>query len=152
MMKKKVLLFNPRSADSNHRIPNSILQVGGALRGKYEPVFVDGNAEQNPLESIISLIETEKPIAFGLTVMPGPQLTQAIPITKAIKEKYPDLTILWGGYFASNQYKSVLGSGWVDFVVDGPCDDMFEEFITKIEEGEKDFDFAYGFGFMLILI
>lgn len=137
---RKVLLFNPRSADSNHRIPNSILQVGGALRGKYEPVFVDGNAEQDPQERIISLIESEKPIVFGLTVMPGPQLKQAIPITKFIKEKYPDLTIIWGGYFASNQYKSVLDSGWVDYIIDGPCDDMFEAFVTKIEEGSKDFD------------
>jgi len=40
------------------------LQVGGALRGKYEPVFVDGNAEQDPQERIISLIESEKPIVF----------------------------------------------------------------------------------------
>lgn len=135
----KVLLFNPRSADASHRIPNSILQVGGALRGKFEPVFIDGNLEQDPQECIISLIESEKPIAFGITVMPGPQLKQAIPITKYVKEKYPHLPIIWGGYFASNQHKTVLESGWVDFVIDGPCDDMFEDFITSIQEGSNDF-------------
>lgn len=135
----KVILFNPRSADAKHRIPNSILQVGGALRGKYEPIFVDGNLEKNPLEQIINLIVKENPIAFGLTVMPGPQLKQAIPITKYIKEKFPKLPILWGGYFASNQHKIVLESGWVDFIIDGPCDDMLVDLISAIESNSTNY-------------
>lgn len=135
----KVLLFNPRSADAKHRIPNSILQVGGALRGKFEPIFVDGNLEQNPQERIASWIEEEMPLAVGVTVMPGPQLKQAIPISKFIKTTYPQLPIIWGGYFASNQYKTVLDSGWVDFVVDGPCDDMLVTLLTGIHEGWDDF-------------
>ncbi len=134
-----VLLFNPRSADAKHRIPNSILQVGGALRGRYQPIFVDGNLEKNPLEKIVSLIEKDAPIAFGLTVMPGPQLKQAIPITKHIKEKFPLLPIIWGGYFASNQHKIVLESGWVDFIVDGPCDDMFADLISAIDSESTNF-------------
>ena len=39
---KKVILFNPKSARAKHRIPNSILQVGASIHGKYEYVFVDG--------------------------------------------------------------------------------------------------------------
>jgi len=42
---KKVILFNPRSAKHKHRIPNSILQIGAAIEGKFEYVFVDGDLE-----------------------------------------------------------------------------------------------------------
>ncbi len=42
-----IILFNPRSAKSKHRIPNSILQVGASINGRYDYVFVDGNLEQD---------------------------------------------------------------------------------------------------------
>ena len=48
----KVILFNPRSARAKHRIPNSILQVGAAIHGKHEYVFVDGNLERDPWNKI----------------------------------------------------------------------------------------------------
>ena len=48
----KVILFNPRSSNSKHRIPNSILQVGASIEGKYDYVFVDGNLENDPWEKI----------------------------------------------------------------------------------------------------
>ena len=39
----KVVLFNPRSANSKYRIPNSILQVGASIQDKFDYVLVDGN-------------------------------------------------------------------------------------------------------------
>ncbi|MCP5191389.1 MAG: hypothetical protein H6988_13515, partial [Pseudomonadales bacterium] len=41
----KVILFNPRSANAKYRIPNTILQLGAALEGHFDYVFVDGNRE-----------------------------------------------------------------------------------------------------------
>ena len=104
-MKNKLIIFNPRSANAKHRIPNSILQVGAAIHGKYDYVFVDGNLEKNPLDVICKYLKTGDFGYFCSTVMPGPQLKQAIPFTKNIKEDFPNIKIIWGGYFASNQYK-----------------------------------------------
>jgi len=50
----KVIHFNPRSAKSKHRIPNSILQIRAANESKYDYIFVDCNLENNPLEKIKS--------------------------------------------------------------------------------------------------
>ena len=36
---------------------------------------------------------------LAMTVMPGPQLTDAVPISKALKAEFPQLLIVWGGYF-----------------------------------------------------
>lgn len=135
-MPRKVILFNPRSANSKHRIPNSILQVGAAIHGRYEYVFVDGNLERDPWQTIEDYLKTGEFGYFGATVMPGPQLSQAIPISRKIREQYPDITNVWGGYFASNQNKVVLESGYVDYVINGPGDYAFPTLLDALEAGE----------------
>lgn len=133
-MSNKVIIFNPKSADGKHRIPNSILQVGASIHGKYEYVFVDGNIEKDPLVKILELLGTGEFKYFGATVMPGPQLKQAIPFTKEIKEKFPNTTTIWGGYFASNQYQSVVSSPYVDYIINGPGDKTFPELLDALEQ------------------
>jgi anaerobic magnesium-protoporphyrin IX monomethyl ester cyclase len=137
-LKNKVIIFNPRSANSKHRIPNSILQAGASIHGTYDYVFIDGNLEKDPWQKIEQYLKTGEFKYFGSTVMPGPQLRQAIPFTKKIKELYPDIITIWGGYFASNQYKSALHSNYVDFVINGPGDNAFPELLKALELGEKE--------------
>ncbi len=131
----KVILFNPRSANSKHRIPNSVLQVAASIDVDWEWVIVDGNREDDPWIKIKQYLDTGEYGFFGSTVMPGPQLRQAIPITRDIRLGYPAVKIIWGGYFASNQFGSVLNSGYVDFVVNGPGDQAFPELLQCITTG-----------------
>lgn len=128
----KVVLFNPRSANAKHRIPNSILQVGASIYGQFEFVIVDGNKETDPWQKINAYFATGEYGFWGCTVMPGPQLQQAIPYTKQIKERYPHVVTVWGGYFASNQFRVVMESGCVDFIVDGPGDKAFPALLDAL--------------------
>jgi anaerobic magnesium-protoporphyrin IX monomethyl ester cyclase len=132
----KVILFNPRSAQYKHRIPNSILQVGASIHGKYDYTFVDGNKENDPWQKIEALLKTGEYRYFGSTVMPGPQLRQAIPFTKKIKEAFPAVITIWGGYFASNQYKTSLRSGYVDYIVNGPGDITLPRLLDTLESNK----------------
>ena len=133
MTKEKILLFNPRSANAKHRIPNSILQVGASIHQKYEYVFVDGNLEKDPWRKIEAYFESGEFKYFCSTVMPGPQLKEAIPFSKKIKKQFPKTIVIWGGYFASNQYQSSLGSGYVNYIINGPGDIAFPSLITCLE-------------------
>ena len=126
------MLFNPRSARTNHRIPNSILAVAASIDGKYDYAIVDGNMEADPWPKIESYLATGEFSFFGSTSMPGPQLKQSIPISKKIRERYPDIKIIWGGYFPSNQPRSVLTSGFVDFIVNGPGDKCFPALLDAL--------------------
>lgn len=128
-----VLLFNPLATTHNARIPNSVLQIAASIDGKYNWVVVDGNIEKDSWGKIDSYLSKGNFKYFGCTVMPGPQLKQAIPFSKKIREKYPNIIIIWGGYFASNQYKVNLNSGFVDYVVNGPGDNTFPQLINAIE-------------------
>ena len=132
----KVLLFNPRSANSKPRIPNSILSIAASIEGVFDYVIVDGNMESDPAEKIFHYLQQDVFNYFGLTCMPGPQLKQAIPISKKIREQFPPIKIIWGGYFPSNQSTVVLNSGYVDFVVNGPGEKCFPDLLRALENDQ----------------
>lgn len=129
----KVILFNPRSANAKYRIPNTILQLGAALEGHFDYVFVDGNREADPWQTIKHYLESGEFKYFACTAMPALQLKQAIPYSERIRREYPEVVIIWGGYFATNQHAAVLNSGYVDFVVAGPGDNAFPALLNALE-------------------
>jgi anaerobic magnesium-protoporphyrin IX monomethyl ester cyclase len=131
----KILLFNPKSAVAKHRIPNSILNIAASVEGRYEWAIVDGNCEEDPLSKIEGYLNTGEYKYLGFTVMPGPQLRQSIPFSKAIKKKFPDTKMIWGGYFPSSHPKVILESGYVDFIINGPGDHAFPQLIDALEYG-----------------
>jgi radical SAM superfamily enzyme YgiQ (UPF0313 family) len=137
MKNGKIILFNPRSANSKYRIPNSILQLGATLDGKYEYIFIDGNREKGAFDKIENVIKEFGIKYFACTVMPGPQLQQAIPYSKRIRELYPEIIIIWGGYFPSNHYKVSLESGFVDYIISGPGDSAFPALLDSLENNQK---------------
>ena len=132
----KILFFNPRSANNKYRVPNSVLQIAASIDGVYEWVIVDGNREHDPYKKIQSWLRTGDFKYVGFTVMPGPQLKQAIPFARRLREEFPGIVMIWGGYFSSNQYKVVLHSGYVDFVINGPGDHAFPALVSALEKGE----------------
>src|ERR1700735_4028913 len=101
----KVLLFNPRSARAKHRIPNAIMNIAASIEGKYEWVIVDGNRETDPYQKISNYLSTGEFKYIGITVMPGPQVKQAVPFSKQIKDDFPGTVMVWGGYFPTNHFK-----------------------------------------------
>lgn len=132
---KKVLLFNPRAGNPVHIIPNAILAIAASIEGIVDYAIVDGNRERDPLKKILDYLQTNDFGFFASTVMPGPQLRQAIPFTKKVKAKFPEIKIIWGGYFASNQYATVIKSGFVDVVVSGPGDKTFPSLLHALDQG-----------------
>lgn len=130
---QKILFFNPRASKYNHRVPLSILQIAASIQGKYDYAIVDGNIDKDPFAKIESYLNTGEYKYFASTVMPGPQLKQAIPFTKKIRLEYPEITIIWGGYFASNQSKCSINSGYVDYIVTGPGDITFPRLLDALE-------------------
>lgn len=127
-----ILLFNPKATNHNPRIPNSVLNIAASIDNLYEWVIVDGNLETDPWQKIETYLSTGNYTYFGCTVMPGPQLKQAIPFSKKIKDLYPYVKIIWGGYFPSNQYNVCINSGYVDYIIYGPGDNTFPQLIDAL--------------------
>ena len=130
----KVLLFNPRAGNAVHIIPNSILSIAASIEGRFGYAIVDGNREKDPLKKISDYLESGEFGFFASTVMPGPQLKQAIPFTKTIRRQFPKIKIIWGGYFASNHHTTVIRSGEVDVIVNGPGDKAFPSLLEALSQ------------------
>jgi len=131
-----LILYNPTSTSpSRAPLPMSLLALGAVLEGKYRYEIVDGNLLSNPAQDLQQIIRERKPCALGVTVMPGPQLNQAVPLTKEIKQNFPGLPIIWGGYFPTQHSDVVLESGYVDYVVHGQGELTLLELLDVLRNG-----------------
>ncbi len=127
-----LILYHPRTAYGKYRIPMPLLALGSMLERRYNYEIVDGNFFQNAYEQLAQVIGRSGAKILGMTVMPGPQLQEAIPIVRGFRERFPDLKIIWGGYFPANHADTVLRSGWVDYVMRGPVEHEFIELLDYL--------------------
>ncbi len=135
-----ILLVNPRSTKpKNRRFPLSVMAVGAALPAGVTWEILDGNLPGVVLyDAVAARIEATRqssdPVkVVAMTVMPGPQLVSAVPLSRQIKERYPEVLIVWGGYFPTLYPLPVLGARYVDFIVRGQGERTFAELLDVID-------------------
>src|SRR6266568_4168265 len=78
-----IILFHPRSTKpKNRRLPLSVLYLGAVLEGRETYEIVDGNADPDPWATIDALMRQHPVELFAVSVMPGPQLRQAVEVCR----------------------------------------------------------------------
>jgi anaerobic magnesium-protoporphyrin IX monomethyl ester cyclase len=139
-----ILFVNSRATrPANRRFPLSIMAVGAALPTGVEWDIVDGNLpDSDPFTEIVGHVTaraaTGRPVrALAFTVLPGPQLVSALPLTRRLKARFPHLPIVWGGNFPSLYPAPVLNSPYVDWVVRGQGERTFVE-LLEVLDGARD--------------
>jgi radical SAM superfamily enzyme YgiQ (UPF0313 family) len=131
-----ILLYNPRATEFKFRLPLSVLSLGAVFEGKYPWRLVDGNLDRNAGQTLLDTIERDPGIKYLLvTVMPGPQLMQAVPHTRAVKARFPHVTVVWGGYFPSSHPNTVLADPAIDYVVRSQGELTILELLDVLENG-----------------
>jgi len=135
-----ILLLNPRATrPKNRRFPLSVLALAAALPEGVTWEILDGNLEgADPAAAAAAVIEarsgTDDAVRMiGMTVMPGPQLLSAVPIARALKERFPTVPIVWGGYFPSLYPAPVLRAPYVDYLVRGQGERTLVELLGVLE-------------------
>jgi anaerobic magnesium-protoporphyrin IX monomethyl ester cyclase len=128
-----IVLVYPKSANWKQRIPLSLMSLASVLEHRYPYQIVDGNFEPDLEATLARTIKETNAKYLAVSVMPGPQLLQAIPLTRSLKERFPGLHIIWGGYFPSLHARTVLESGFVDFVIRGQGELSFLELLEALE-------------------
>lgn len=132
-----ILLYNPVSSASKKPVlPMSLLAIGAMLEGLEPYQIIDGNIFEDGLAALRGAIRETRAYMLCMTVMPGPQLCNAVPICKALKEEFPELLIIWGGYFPTLHAHIVMKETYVDFAFRGHCELQFGDFIRSIRGGD----------------
>ncbi len=133
----QVLFFNPASsAQRKPVLPMSILALAATIEGSVDYQIIDGNLVHDPQERLRLLIEQDAQTMLAVTVMPGPQLHQAVPVCRALKRLFPNLMVVWGGYFPTQHADACLQSDAVDWVIAGHADESFPGLVTAWVKGQ----------------
>ena len=142
-----ILFYNPKATrPRNRRLPLSVLAIAGVIEGKEEYAIVDGNLDPHPTETLVALIK-ERPIELlAVTVMPGPQTVGAVASCREIRSRFPQVPIVWGGYFASNYTAAALNADYVDYAVRGQGEQTFLELLDAVR-GRRDLKDISGLSF-----
>jgi anaerobic magnesium-protoporphyrin IX monomethyl ester cyclase len=128
-----VILFNPRATNPrNRRFPLSVLALAAMLEGREEYTIVDGNVDPNPTTTLTELISKHSVELLGVTVMPGPQMVAAIEPCVGIRKQFPQVPIVWGGYFPSIYTDAALNAEYVDYAVRGQGEDTLVALLAAI--------------------
>ena len=135
MTTRRVVLVNPRMcARQNIRLPLSVLALGAVLEGRYDYRIVDGNVERDAAVTVLEAVESGSCALVGVTVMPGPQVAPAIEISAAVRAAYPEVPIVWGGYFPTLYANAAINAPYVDYVVRGQGEDTLCDLLARLPD------------------
>jgi hypothetical protein len=128
MSRKKVVLYNPRCVF--HTMPLALLAIGSYLDPEeYEVKIIDGRLEENDSRL---LDECRNAICFGVTVLTGAPIYDAIEVTQKVKKQYPEIVTVWGGWHPSLFPEETLEEESIDIVVTGQGELPFTALLKEI--------------------
>jgi radical SAM superfamily enzyme YgiQ (UPF0313 family) len=134
-----IVLLHPRSTrPKNRRFPLSVLALAAVLEGKEEYEIVDGNADPDPRATLEQIMQRTPAEALAVSLMPGPQMAEAVKLSQWFKSRFPRVPIVWGGYFPSLYGDTCLNAPYVDIAVRGQGEDTLLELLPAMRNG-KDF-------------
>jgi len=135
-----IVLFNPHSTSPGKQpLPLSVMALAAVLEQRGDAwALVDGNLVPDPAAEIVARLSaaprSPTPLV-AVTVMPGPQLVQAVDVCRRVKAALPQVPIVWGGYFATQHTLAVLRAPYVDFVVRSQGEQAFAQLIDVLRRG-----------------
>ena len=140
--KKKIVLFLPHRADpsrgeafSADLLPLELLQIAsGPVADGYEVVMIDAMIEPDYIDKLLEACDGA--LCFASSCILGYQVYDGFVAATAVRERYPDLPIIWGGWFPSVIPEMYLEAGIADAVGIGQGEITFREVVSALDSGE----------------
>ena len=131
-----LVLLNPRAQQSHRRLPLSLLFLARGIPEGITWELRDCNVEPDALEQTMAAVaRSPSETAVLVTVMPGPQLRAAVPWCRALKARFPETTVVWGGYFPTVYPAACARDAAVDVVVIGQGEETIGELVEALAGG-----------------
>lgn len=135
----RTLLVNPTiTSPSSARFPLSLLHLAAALDRHGDSRIVDGNVDRDVVGATLDVLAYERFDAVGISVMGGPQIEPSIAVSKAIRERFPQLPIVWGGYFPTLYTDTALAAPYVDYAIRGQGEESLPELMAALTTPGRD--------------
>ncbi len=113
---RKVVLFSPPYEGKVFGPPLGVLSLASSLRAAgFQPVVIDGATDAKFLDTIAR--KAAGCFAFGISLLTGPMIRDAIAASLLVRQIRPDLPIIYGGWHPTLLTGETLREDFVDVVV-----------------------------------
>jgi anaerobic magnesium-protoporphyrin IX monomethyl ester cyclase len=134
-LSRKVVLFLPPYSGKLLGAPLGLLSLAGSLRAAgFEPCIIDGALDLDYRRRIAE--EIQDCICFGVSLLTGPMILDAIEMSRMVKRARPDLTVIFGGWHPSLESGQTLREDFVDVVVRHQGEATLVEILLRLEAGK----------------
>jgi len=132
---RKVTLFAPREEVPTlyYFAPLGLLSISSLLEKEgYELRIIDAKLEPNFMEEVLESVKDS--LCLWVSGKTGKQFQDLILVAKAVKEEYPHIPIVWGGWHVSLAPEKVIRSPYADMVVRRQGEITFWELVHHLEK------------------
>jgi len=140
--RRRIVLFLPHRADpargeifSADLLPLELLQIAtGPAHEGYEIVMIDAMIAPDYLERVLEACDGA--LCFASSCILGYQVYDGYVVAKAVRERFPKLPIIWGGWFPSVIPELYFQHNIADAVGIGQGELTFDEVVKALDAGE----------------
>ncbi len=138
---RKLVLYLPRRDDparnetySADLLPLELLQIAGGPDAEgFEIVLIDAMVVDDPLPRILEACEDA--LLFASSAILGYQVHDGHDVARAVRERFPRLPIVWGGWFPSVAPEMYFEAGIADAVALGQGERTFLDVVHALHAG-----------------
>jgi radical SAM superfamily enzyme YgiQ (UPF0313 family) len=126
------VLFQPSYAGQLFGPPLGLLSLAASVReAGYEPVVIDAALHRDYLGVLAR--EIPGSLCFGVSLLTGPMIHDAIQASQIVRDTRPDLPIVFGGWHPSLCTAQTLNEPFVDIVVRHQGERTLVEILQRLE-------------------
>jgi len=139
--KKRIVLFLPHRANPAEGVrvyadllPLELLQIASIPEQEgYECVLIDATVHDDYMARLMEACDGA--LLFASSCILGYQITHGAEVARAVRARFPNLPMIWGGWFPSVAPELYLREGVADAVGLGQGEITFAEVVRAIDAG-----------------
>ncbi|MBI5847138.1 MAG: B12-binding domain-containing radical SAM protein [Nitrospirae bacterium] len=136
-MTPEVIMIQPRTSLTGafiRMLPLGLLYASSRIvREGYPVQILDARINSSSAEFDLFRMINERTRIVGFSVMSGVSVTESVRLSRAVKARHPELTIVWGGPHSTFSPQEILREPSIDYIIRGygaqPFYDLFRHLI-----------------------
>lgn len=133
--KKNIVLFNPieRYRHPQPIVPYALLSISRFIHEEYDVHIIISDMDYNHVNEVID--KCKDATCVGFTALTGSHINDCLYVAKKVREAYPSLTLVWGGWHATIMTEQTLQHPLVDIIVRGQGEYTFCDLVNALDNG-----------------
>src|SRR3989344_3393472 len=133
---KNIILYNPipKIGEKQIDISLALLSISAKLHEEGFKIHIINHSYKDVTNQILKL--SDDCLCIGMGMMTGNQIKDGLAICKKVKERHPNLPVVWGGWHPSILPGQTLENPYIDIVTKGQAQAIFHELVHALYNGK----------------